>query len=397
MKKHLIFLLSVILTLNYLNLAANDYIYSEKEQKTYTTNREALCNFRFVLENPYGFGWPPDRGIVITVDGVDYGFLNLAWGSSYAEEIVALPSGEVQFSWVGGFVSEFNHFEIYNSLDELIYTNTEFMGEGVFLTYQNECVECIPITDLEGVYIPEEDRVNLNWKSPESDDLKGFDIYRNDVVIEHLPPTTTSYSENTEELENGTYKYCVVPVYPYVCSLEDECFEISIGCLPITDLKGEYIAEKHQIKLSWKAPESADVTGFDVYRNDELIEHLTPTTNLYSENTEKLENGDYKYCVLPVYPFECTFEEKCFEISINVSIVDYKNHILIYPNPATHVINITGDRVSTVRMYNNIGQLILTQHNTNTINVSALQNGIYLLTIETSTGSIIQKKIIVNH
>jgi len=35
MKKNVIFLLSVILTMNIVNLSANDYIYSENEQKSY--------------------------------------------------------------------------------------------------------------------------------------------------------------------------------------------------------------------------------------------------------------------------------------------------------------------------------------------------------------------------
>jgi len=86
--------------------------------------------------------------------------------------------------------------------------------------------------------------------------------------------------------------------------------------------------------------------------------------------------------------------QTCYKNSVGVNT--YNNQVDIYPNPATNFINITGDRVSTVKMYNNIGQLILTQHNTNTINVSALQNGIYLLTIESSTGNMIQKKIIKN-
>jgi len=78
-------------------------------------------------------------------------------------------------------------------------------------------------------------------------------------------------------------------------------------------------------------------------------------------------------------------------------IVDYKDNIIIYPNPATHSINISGNMISEVRIYNNIGQLILIQHNTNTINVTGLQNGIYILSIEISTGNITYKKIIINN
>jgi len=309
MKKPIIFLLSVVLTMNYLTLAANDFIYGEKEQKTsVTANFEGtLCNFRFVLEDYDGFGWFPSAGIGIIVDGIDYGFLKLAWGSSYSEEIVKLPSGEVQLSWFGSFPDSY-HFEVYNSFEELIYTSPHSLW-GVFFTYQNECVECIPISGFEGVYISEEHQVNLNWETLESDGLIGFDIYRNEELIDQVPPSTVLFSDNTAELEDGDYNYCVVPIYPSVCTLEDQCFETYIS---------------------------------------------------------------------------------------NVGIVDYKDHIVVYPNPANNVINIIGDRVSTLKMYNNIGQLILTQQHTNTINVSTLQNGLYLLTFETSTGQTTQKKIIKN-
>ncbi|MCL2435760.1 MAG: T9SS type A sorting domain-containing protein [Lentimicrobiaceae bacterium] len=316
MKKTFIFLLGVILIMGYVNLSANDYIYNEKEQKSYTMTllQGELCNFRFVLENPYGVGWSSSNGIEITVDGVGYGLVRLPWGMGnyYAEEIIALPSGELQLYWIGNHSYETHQFKVYNSLDELIYTSPEddFIYGGIFLTYQNECVECLPITDLEGIYIAEEHQVNLSWTAPESTDLIGYDIYRNDELIDHLPPSTVSYFDNTTELEDGYYTYCVSPIYPSICSLDEKCF-------------GTYIS--------------------------------------------------------------------------NVGIVDYKDNILIYPNPTNNIVNISGIDVANVKIFNSIGQLVLNQHNTNAINVSALQNGIYILSVKTSTGSIIQKKISINH
>ena len=259
--------------MNYVNLAANEYIYSENEQKSSITSD--LCNFKFILWDDSEIGWSPSTGIKITVDGIDYGFVNLLWGTSYGEVIVPLSSGEVQLVWHGGFAITY-HFEVYNSLDELIFTGTHPLA-GLFLTYQNKCIECLPIIDFEGVYNSEEHYVNLNWIAPESTDLIGFDIYRNDVLIDSLPPSTVSYIDNTEALENG----------------------------------------------------------------------------------------DYKYCVVPVYPIECDLDEECFETPINVGIKNYKDNITIYPNPATNVITISSNRVLAVKMYNNIGQLILNEYNTN--------------------------------
>jgi len=331
MKKLFIFLFSVILTMNCVNIAAqnpfctlkgNPFVGNNPTTKEVQYERQKSyhsayfdgekCSFRLRLQDPVGNGWSSKVGIQITVDGVDYGIATLPFvGGNYAEIIKILPSGEIQFTWLGEFNYVRNCFEIYNPSDSLIFKSDLYLPpDEVFLTYQNECVECVPITDFKGVYILEQHQVNLTWKSPENDDIIGFDIYRNDELIEHIPPATIFYSDNTAELEDGDYKYCVIPVYPSICNMEDECFETYIS---------------------------------------------------------------------------------------NVGITNYKDHIMIYPNPATNFINISGDMVSEIKMYNNIGQLILTQHNTNTINVSGLTNGIYLLAIETSTGYNTQTKLIINH
>jgi hypothetical protein len=293
MKKIIPFLISIILILN-----CNAHITSDP------------CNFKFILSDDAGIGMPPLIGIAITVNGVDYGFVNLPWGTAYAEEIVALPSGEVQMVWHGGFPSRY-HIEIYNASNELIYTSPDYIS-GLFFTYQNECpddIECLPIKDLEGAYHPDIKQVNLTWIAPESADLLGFDIFRNDSLINHLPPTIISYSDSTDNLENGNYTYCVIPIYPYECDLEDECREVPI----------------------------------------------------------------------------------------NVGIKNYEDNIMIFPNPANKIANISGVDVANIKVFNNMGQLILTQSNTNEINVSELTNGIYILSIETLTGDITQRKIIINH
>jgi len=319
MKKIITFLLSAALIMNYVNLAAqNPYCeWDSKHRAANITNITDLilneregCSFKFLLKDPTTAGWSAENSIIISVDGVDFDVLKLPWGTPYAEEIRVLPSGEIQFSWTGFFNPARHCFEIYNSLNERIF-ESPFPGlyEGVFLTYQNECIECIPITDFEGEYNSENKQVNLAWKAPESDDLIRFDIFRNDILIAHLPPSIVFYSDNTAELEDG----------------------------------------------------------------------------------------DYKYCAVPVYPSECTFDEKCFKTYINIGVKNYKDNILVYPNPANNIVTISGIDVANVKIFNNIGQLLLNEYNTNEINASKLTNGIYILSIETLTGNTIQKKLIINH
>ena len=150
-----------------------------------------------------------------------------------------------------------------------------------------------------------------------------------------------------------------------------------------------------QVNLTWIAPESDYLKGFDIYRNDELIERVSSSTVAYSDNTEELENGNYTYCVIPLYPVECDLEDECIT-NIYVGIKDYVAALHLYPNPANDVVNISGADIANVKIFNSMGQLLLSQHNKNVINVSELINGIYILSIELSTGYIIYRKVIIN-
>jgi hypothetical protein len=299
MKKIIIFLFSVILTMNYVTLFANAHIMSDS------------CNFRFILWDDAGFGWWSDSGIEITVDGVDYGFVNLPLGTANAEETIALPAGEVQLFWIGTHLGRY-HFEVYNSSNELIYTSYGILPGGWFFTYQNECPECLPIADFEGVYIQEENQVNLSWQAPEATALIGFDIYRNDILIEHVAPTIIFYSDSTANLESGDYKYCVVPVYPFVCDLED----------------------------------------------------------------------------------------KCFETPINVGIKNYEDHIMIYPNPAKEELTITNYelQITNVELLDVYGRNVSSHHliskSSHQINVSHLPAGMYFIKIVSEQGSVTKKVVV---
>jgi len=241
MKKFAIFLISAILLFTCINLSAqNPYCEWDNSPPRFSNlsnlndniiiNEEDGCQFRFIMKDPINIGWSSQNRIEISVDGVDFGSVTLPWGTPYKEEIIMLPSGEVEFFWIGPFSSGRNCFEIYNTFDILIYESPMFFpSEGLFFTYQNECPECLPLTDFEGAYNQETKVVNLTWVAPDSEYLTGFDVFRNGVLLARVDSTVNSYSSPTDTLETGDYKYCVVPLYLYSCFFEDKCFEIYIN------------------------------------------------------------------------------------------------------------------------------------------------------------------------
>lgn len=79
-----------------------------------------------------------------------------------------------------------------------------------------------------------------------------------------------------------------------------------------------------------------------------------------------------------------------------LSITDYeKQEVLVYPNPATEVININSkSKINNVSLYSSLGKLVYFQKGNAPINVSQLTQGIYILRIKNDT-SVINKKILV--
>ena len=54
----------------------------------------------------------------------------------------------------------------------------------------------------------------------------------------------------------------------------------------------------------------------------------------------------------------------------------------LYPNPASEIINIKSKNpISTLKLYNNLGQLILNNNNLNYLNISTVSNGMYFIEI----------------
>jgi len=126
MKKFAIFLISAILLFCSFNLNA----------------QTDGCQFRFVLVSPLGIGWNTGTGIAVTVDDIEFGVLTLPKGTPSIEYTLVLPLGEAHFLWINDklFTPYQHYFEIYNSLDELIYTSPDSPGlPELFFTYQNEC------------------------------------------------------------------------------------------------------------------------------------------------------------------------------------------------------------------------------------------------------------------
>jgi beta-glucanase (GH16 family) len=81
--------------------------------------------------------------------------------------------------------------------------------------------------------------------------------------------------------------------------------------------------------------------------------------------------------------------------SINI---DNKNKYTVFPNPANDVLTIQGKNVSSIKIFNIHGNIVLSKNvnNNKKVDISILKKGMYLIELEDYFGFKINKKVIIN-
>lgn len=93
------------------------------------------------------------------------------------------------------------------------------------------------------------------------------------------------------------------------------------------------------------------------------------------------------------------FAEKIWDPSWSVNENDCTVLVNIYPNPATSTVNIKGENIEAVYMYNAVGQLVMTLNvsggEQSAIDVSGFTTGIYFMNVISQNGGSVLKKVVV--
>jgi len=82
-------------------------------------------------------------------------------------------------------------------------------------------------------------------------------------------------------------------------------------------------------------------------------------------------------------------------IAKSLSVLEFETdaNISVYPNPATEIINVSGEDIQQVSIYDMSGRQVSTAKNINTISVSNLSKGTYLVRVLTANGESTHKVI----
>lgn len=233
----------------------------------------------------------------------------------------------------------------------------------------------------DGTRDPLEDEfIELVNNSSSNYDLSGFEVYdkkaMNDSVPRHVFPSGTIIGPDSAIVVfgGGTPTGSFGGATVQTASGGELNMTNSGDSIVIYDANGNFVLDFDITPLSNNPDESytrfPDITGG-------FIQHADTTSLLFSP-------GTYVDGTTPFGP------------TSGVGIDEKETgKFTIYPNPASQVLNIESlSRIQEVAIYSTTGQLMLSiLEHVNRVNISALPNGIYMISIKSESGSTVQKII----
>ena len=82
------------------------------------------------------------------------------------------------------------------------------------------------------------------------------------------------------------------------------------------------------------------------------------------------------------------------DVASEVSSVTTTSEINIYPNPTTGLLNVINAENATINVYNTVGELVKTVTNTNTVDLSDVQNGTYIVKVITNDNIVVKNIVL---
>lgn len=209
--------------------------------------------------------------------------------------------------------------------------------------------------------------------------------------------TTGSYTSECSfsiKYEDGEtiYQSSGTPTNGVACEFDCACGGTTVVLNPVQNLEATIDGET--VILTWEAPRNA--TSYTIFKNG--LELATVTELTYTD--DQFTEGNINYCVYANYE-EGQSGPACVMVSIT-SVDDNANHIKVYPNPASTVLNINvagnSNNLEYV-IYNQQGQ-VMTQkalgsfEGTEQINLDNFAKGIYFLHIKSDAQVKTQKVVV---
>ncbi len=330
-----------------------------------------------------------------------------------------LPLGKLNFVWHAPTSTVANMTIILkNPQNTNVFTYTNGSSDDLeenFFTYNSACDASVTPMAVENLVATADasSNVNLTWNGL-NDAGYGYNIYKDDVLMA-LVPSGTTYSYN-EPIVGG---HC----YTVACLTEGgegeksnvSCVQIDPSgvCCPATDLYYEFTST-NKVKIMWTKPTCSNFSGskcgYYIYKKEGDGEWTYlmkgANTTSYTDNSV-LPFNTYYYKVIAVYnansddvcesmPANVKNAENKYILDVDVTdgIAESDCVVIVYPNPAKDNLNIKGNGIQSVAIYNVVGQLVCNiekSDDNQVIDLGGLTSGIYMVKVKTSSDEIVKR------
>lgn len=321
--------------------------------------------------------------------------------------------GHVSFAWKAGSDNVSLTFKIKDPTGAIVYEysgNSNDVPEGVLYEGNNGCGNAAPTVVPANLRATQDgDNIILTWEGSAKTNY-GFNIYRDGLLFELAH--SNDFVDEAPAIGGHCYQVCVLGDGGESLLSNEACATAGDGCDAARN-EWYYLQSTGKPVITWELPENTDgLSGFFIYRKVnadgeyERVKIVAANKTEYKE-TKNLEVGTwYYYRVVAYYedidcysaPARCMYGNEFFVKVLfspeGVEEIETQN-VEVYPNPVKDVLTVKAENLSSVTVYNSIGQKVFEQKldtNELTINTNDFESGIYMIRI-VADGNEVTRKI----
>ena len=374
------------------------------------------CGWRIIMSTNSTQGWCGGYITVYSNSGREIARCTMTSVSATFSEF-DLPLGQVSFGWttpeetIGQLA-----FAIKDAENHTVYSfsdSSDAMQEGIFFCTHNTCggdLSCDTPGNLMATV--EEDGILLTWDAVENYGY-GYNVYRDGLLYRLIQEGTTMLDDQAT-IGGHCYRVAVLCEGGENGEYSNESCATFGPCYPPRNLDYE-LTNNYKIKLTWETPEPHDgLSGYYLFRKEgdgeyHRIKLIGANAVTYTDNSVSAE-GDYYYRLYAYYrDWDCTsapanrkYHPNEFALHAYYSptgIQDSETQVKVYPNPTKGTVTVETEGMTSVTVYNTLGQCVLQKENIDDQTVLELQDatpGLYLIRIATKSGTF-SKHIAIEH
>jgi len=182
----------------------------------------------------------------------------------------------------------------------------------------------------------------------------------------------------------GDYEVCLKIIGPSTASntnpacITTICKKISVNTKNACELNADFTYKMDGKTVSFTARSNDENAAYYWFARELNLELKGKDVRFQFD-----KEGSYEICLIVVNGYETCKTQVCKKVAVG-------SRVLVYPNPATDVINITSDqKILKASIYNQLNELMrsaILDETYGTINIESLPEGMYLLSLEMEDG-----------